>query len=123
MDTEEQIEKLRRESNAHEQALKEEVSHWVEGSKGLASKTLLIGGGLALAYLVARKFLVKNDTKKDTSKKDQPSTYVEVRNFILAEIAAFLLSIAKKRLLEYLKETKEEANVNIRDTERSESPG
>ena len=116
MNAEEEIAKLKQESNQHEQALKEEITHWVDKSKSLVTKILLIGGGLTLAYIMARTLLDKNDKPNNNKKNHQSSTFIEIRNFILTELATFLLSIAKEKLLEHLKETKEETNVDTRDT-------
>lgn len=119
MDTQKEIAKLKTESDEHKQALKEEFTHWVDRTKSLAAKILVVGGGLALAYIIAQNLFDKtNNSKGDGSRDKQNSTLIEIRNFILAELASFLLTIAKERLLEYLKETKTDIDVDTGDAEQ-----
>ncbi len=119
MNSDQEIAKLRRVSDQHKQAIKTEFEELVGRSKKLAIRILIIGGGLALAYTIARIFLDPDDEKgsRDETGKKKVSAFAEVRNFVMAELAAFLLSLAKEKLTEYLNEVKTETHVHTESTE------
>ena len=108
MDTGQEIEKLKIVSDQHKRAIETEFQDLIEQSKKIAVRILLIGGSLALVYLLVKAF-VKEEAGETPIKPrggNASSTFSEVRNFVLAELATFLLTLAKEKLTKYLEETK-----------------
>ncbi len=108
MDTGQEIEKLKIVSDQHKRAIETELKDLIEQSKKIVVRILLIGGGLALAYLLVKAFVKGEEpgTSIKPREENTPSTFSEIRNFVLAELATFLLTLAKEKLTEYLEETK-----------------
>ena len=110
MDENQVIEKLKEESEAHKRALQSELSGIVNRSKKVALRVVLIGGGLALAYLISKRFL--GDSKKTPSKESELPVFSMMKGFILRELSVFLLGLAKERLVNYLDQTKTDEEIN-----------
>ena len=114
MDQDPTIDKLKKESEGYKAALQSEVKGWVEESKNIALKIVLIGGGLALAYLISKQLLgkKKKNGEKSYSEGNGSSVLSDISSFILREVSVFLLAIAKERLLKYLEESNRDEEIN-----------
>ena len=114
MDQKPTIEKFRQESEAYKEALQTEISGWIERSKSIVLRFLIVGGSLTLAYIILKQFLgeSKADDKKSKSSNVKPTLLSELRHFVLRELSVFLLTNAKQRLLNYLKESNTDEGIN-----------
>ncbi|MEM9391482.1 MAG: hypothetical protein AAGA02_13470 [Bacteroidota bacterium] len=117
MDLDLNIDKLKKESEAHKAALESEINSWVKRSKRIAIGIILIGGGLSLAYLISRQFATAKNEDKNSLREGASSKFSEISRFILQELSVFLLTTAKERLLKYLEETKTDGEINSGNTE------
>ncbi|MEM7107202.1 MAG: hypothetical protein AAF519_03165 [Bacteroidota bacterium] len=108
------IEVLKKESEVYKKELQAEINGWVQNSKNIASKVMLIGGGLTLAYLISAQLLKqkKKHRKKQQARKGNSSMISEISHFLLKELSVFLLTLAKERLLKYLEENESDEKVN-----------
>ena len=119
VDPGQQIAKLKMASDQHKRAIEAEFKDLADQSKKIAMRILLIGGGLALAYLVVKALWGGQDKEKPAirEKVKTSSVFSEIRDFILAELATFLLSFAKEKLEEYLEEIKPGTHDITHDTQ------
>ena len=122
MGTEAQIERLKEASNRHKEALHADISFAVEQTKKVALRVVLLGGGLALAFIIVRALLKQEKTGVIPGKidKKKPSRLIQMRNFVLEEVTTFLLALAKEKLIAYLQEINS-SHVDTEHTERAES--
>lgn len=115
---------LQQNSLVHRQAFEQELSVLVDKSKKIATKTLIIGGSLAVSYYVVKKiFGTKKKHKKksdgmtkETVIRKKSSVSSKIKSLIMTEVAVFLMAIAKKQLQAYLEKN------NPREDERVTNP-
>lgn len=109
---------LLKKSAMHRHELEAEVKNISERSERLITNALIIGGTLAVAYLLVRQFSGSSYKKNskglkamDTSKvetnapKEGPSTpgiAAQIGSALASHATVFLLTIAKEKLSEYL---------------------
>jgi len=103
-------------SDRHKHELEKEVKALSDKTEKIAKNALIIGGSLAVAYLV---FTSINSSKKKKKKAKvvksasadvdeaeysdaSPSILSQIGERFAAEITAFLLGLAKEKLLEYM---------------------
>lgn len=107
-------------SEHHRELLEEEMKAITEKSEKILTNALIIGGALALTY-----FLVSNlsgsGKRRSKSKKTKPSSeregteaqledtepdgpgiVAQIGNVLVAQATAFLLSVAREKLVEFL---------------------
>ncbi|MEO1099507.1 MAG: hypothetical protein AAFX57_17400 [Bacteroidota bacterium] len=117
MDLDLNIDKLKKESEAHKAALTSEINNWVERSKRITIGVLLIGGGLSLAYLISKRFTAGKNGDQNPVEQQTSAKISKISRFILQELSVFLLAMAKERLLKYLEETNTDEEINSGNTE------
>jgi hypothetical protein len=109
---------LLRRSEVHRELLEADVKQITERSEQLLTNALVIGGALALTYLLLRGITGSSGTgRKSRSRKDkqpisgdgevvvheeEPGILSHVGNLLAAQAAGFLLSVAREKLVEYL---------------------
>lgn len=120
---------LLRKSAKHKQELEQEVKLLSENTEKIITNALIIGGTLAIGYLLVRQFS-KPSKRKSKSKKiklvraadthveaaaavepAEPSIMSQVGSALAAQATVFLLDLAKDKLSDFLKthfEKKEE---------------
>lgn len=114
---------LRRKSAQHKQELEQEVKLLSENTEKIITNALIIGGTLAVGYLLVRQFSKSSKRKsKSKSKKirfvhaDEPSVETaaaaepaeasimsQVGTALAAQATVFLLDMAKDKLADFLK--------------------
>ena len=110
--------------------LEEEVKQISERTEKIITNALIIGGTLALAYILVRQFSEPSPKKKSGEKKDTttpskltgeetpeaaaPSIVAKIGSALASHATVFLLTIAKEKLSEYLKSQFEKGNFNER---------
>ncbi|TRX61440.1 hypothetical protein FNH22_05130 [Fulvivirga sp. M361] len=122
MNSSKKIQELKDISNKHKEALEKDISFAVEKSKKVAFRVVLIGGSLALAWVVTRSLLGEKTANKANKPTNlaKPSRFANTRNFILSQLMTFLLSLAKEKLTDYLQEINS-IHVDTEHTERKKS--
>lgn len=106
----------------HRELLEQEVKQISERSEKIITNAIIIGGALAVTYFLVRGLSSSSRKKKSKTRKiklvagaDQPGEEVQeayeqeepgfvsqIGNVLAAQATAFLLSIAKEKLMEYL---------------------
>jgi len=112
---------LLRKSEQHRQLLEADVKSITEQSEKLVTNALIIGGALAVTYLLLRTLSghARNDKPKAAKARQvevaerehptfvaaapyEPGILSQVGSMLAAQAAGFLLSIAREKLVEYL---------------------
>lgn len=111
--------KLIETSNRHRQELEREIDDIGDRSQKMMKNALIIGGALALTYIVVSQITTRKSKKKkaktaetETSAKqiqfqqeehdDEPSIFSEIGGKVASAATVFLLDLAKEKLSEYL---------------------
>jgi hypothetical protein len=111
-------------SNRHRQELEREVSDIGDRTQQMLKNALIIGGALALTYVVvnqlthrkSKKKKSKNAAAKETPQQETiqafeqedsgPSVLSEIGNKVAGAATVFLLDLAKEKIADYLKSNK-----------------
>lgn len=118
-ETDQKKKALMQKSAAHRAGFEEDVKILSEKSEKVLTNLLIIGGALTLSYLIVRQFGSSGSEEKRSSKKhaavttdnededtERPSKVAAVLSGIGSVLAtqatAYLLALAKEKLLEYL---------------------
>ena len=125
--------RLMNEANRHKEMLAEDVRLVSERTEKIVTNALIVGGTLAIAYLIVRQLsggkskkrkktnairLVAQAPKESTTttepetENDDNSILNQIGNKIASEASVFLLNLAKEKLSEYLQSRKEKPNEN-----------
>jgi hypothetical protein len=122
--------RLMDEANRHKEMLAEDVRLVSERTEKIVTNALIVGGTLAIAYLIVRQLSGGKSKKKKTNairlvaqppKESTGATEPEtddydnsilnqIGNKIASEATVFLLNLAKEKLSEYLLSRKEKSN-------------
>ena len=110
--------KLIETSNRHRQELEREIDDIGSRSQKMLKNALIIGGALALTYVVVSQISSRKSKKKkakatetESSSKqivqkeleeDEPSIFSEIGGKVASAATVFLLDLAKEKLTEYL---------------------
>ena len=118
--------KLIETSDRHKRALEKEVSALTQKADKMVTNALIIGGSLALTYLLissisSRRKKKKNKLKAQANASEEvqevgeenhgPSLLSQIGTRVLNEASTILLDIAKEKLSEYLA-SRNQANEN-----------
>ncbi len=116
--------KLIETSNRHRQELEREATDISDRTQNMLKNALIIGGALALTYVVVNQLThrksKKKKTKVSTAKEIQsqesgealeeedstPSILSEIGNKVAGAATVFLLDMAKEKIADYLKNPK-----------------
>lgn len=124
-------EALLKKSAMHRHELEEEVKLISERTEKILTNALIIGGTLAVAYILARQFSGSASRKKTNEQKDAkvlstipgaekpesastPGIVSQIGTALASHATVFLLTIAKEKLSEYLNSQFEKRNFNER---------
>ena len=111
--------KLIETSDRHKRELQKEVKSITDKSERALKNALIIGGSLALAYIVInqvsssrkkKKTLKLNDqpdAEKSDTEEDEPSFISKIGTQVINQATFILLEIAKEKLSEYLQSRNE----------------
>ncbi|MCS6973127.1 MAG: hypothetical protein N2044_02320 [Cyclobacteriaceae bacterium] len=113
--------RLQRKAAAQREELETEFEELTVRTEKILTNALIIGGALALAYLVVRQFTGGTSKKKEKNKNIQGSGTAEpepeeggsplssiltqVGTVLATQATVFLLSLAKEKLTAYLRES------------------
>lgn len=118
-------------SERHKRALEKEVTDLSDKTEKVLTNALIIGGALALSYIVVRQFSSSSKKKKKKHKKGKkvtasvlpvstdvddeeeeddsaPSMLSTIGSQIANQATAILIDMARQKLLEYLESRKKE---------------
>lgn len=115
-------EELLKKSERHRQGLQDEVKQISERTEQVITNALIIGGTLAVAYVLMRQFSGSSTKKKKSvvpkiklvSPKEEngqtevieepsaPGIVSQIGTALASQASVFLLAIAKEKLMEYL---------------------
>ena len=112
-------------SDRHKKALEKEVSEISSKTEKVITNALIIGGALALSYIVVRQLSSKSKKKHKKAKKvtasraqvssvandeeeeeESPSMLADIGNKIASQATVILVDIARQKLMEYLESRK-----------------
>jgi putative copper export protein len=115
--------RLLRKAAAHREELETEFEELTRRTEKILTHALIIGGAIALSYLLVRQFAGGKPRKKSKQQKEetppvqQPEEKSAFADFLTqagtvlaSQAAVFLLSIAKEKLLTYLRQSSNSAN-------------
>ena len=110
--------KLIEASNRHRHELEREVGELGDQSQRMLKNALIIGGALALTYVVVNQLTHRKSKKKklkssspeekegvqneESSENEEPSILSEIGNKVAGAATVFLLDLAKEKISEYL---------------------
>lgn len=124
--------KLIETSNRHRQELEREIDDIGNRSQKMLKNALIIGGALALTYIMVSQISSRRSKKKkakaaeaETSTKqiqvqkeeeeNEPSIFSEIGGKVASAATVFLLDLAKEKLTDYLENrNKPERDINDR---------
>jgi len=109
-------------SSIHRQGVEDEVKQISERTQDILTKALIVGGTVAITYLIARKISKRNTKKKGRGKKikaavapivheeaqhgeeesESPGFFGKIGSALLTQAGIFLLGIAKEKVSQYL---------------------
>jgi len=110
---------LQKKTERHKQKLQEEFKSISENTEKIITNALVIGGTLAVTYVIARQFF-KSKSKRKAPKKikpakaeeeksevavetsSEPSILSQIGSALAAQATVFLLDLAKDKLSAYL---------------------
>lgn len=124
---EEQKTLLHMNSDAFKVAMENELSKWGLKAKKAGTTSVLIGGGLFLAYLIGRKIFKTKKTSTTKAGKNGEVLIVERKkdSFIISlikeQIALFLIAIAKEKLDILLKTLEKKINSSLENSASKQS--
>lgn len=124
-------EALLKKSAMYRHELEEEVKVISERTEKIITNALIIGGTLAVTYLLVRQFSGSSSKKKANEQKDlampgkaeanespemnsAPGIVSQIGTALASHATVFLLTIAKEKLSEYLKSQFEKGKFNER---------
>jgi len=123
-------EALLKKTASYRHGLEQEVKQISERTEKIITNALIIGGTLAVAYILARQFSESSSKKKANETRDTatpskltgeetpevvaPSIVAQIGSALASHATVFLLTIAKEKLSEYLKSQFEKGNFNER---------
>ena len=124
---EEKKKALTEDSEEYKEALQKQLDEIKEQTFSWASKLLVIGGTLYLSYSLVKR-LIKSDDETPDKKEEASAAKPKKQSFIFSlikkEITLYLLSLAKRKLLEILeKVTSSDEQEDLQDTDRQEEKG
>jgi len=110
---------LLKKSMMHRKALEDEVKAITDRTEKIVTNALIVGGALALTYLIVREFTSTTRKRKSKSvkaasvaapadekeEKDESrlaAILTEIGTALATQATAFLLALAKEKLIEYL---------------------
>jgi len=109
-------------SSIHRQGVEDEVKQISERTQDILTKALIVGGTVAITFLIARKISKGNSKKKGKGKKikaapvnmmhddehdvqeepESPGMFAKIGSALVTQATIFLLSLAKQKVSEYL---------------------
>ncbi|MEJ7643182.1 MAG: hypothetical protein WKF87_01180 [Chryseolinea sp.] len=109
-------------SSIHRQGVEDEVKQISERTQDILTKALIVGGAVAITYLIARKISKRNTKKKGRGKKiknapesilheeehhaeegsESPGAFGKIGSALLTQATIFLLGLAKQKVSQYL---------------------
>lgn len=116
--------KLIEASERHKKALEKEVSEISSKTEKVITNALIIGGALALSYIIVRQLSSKSKKKQKKAKKvtapqrqvsndaddeeeeESPSMLADIGNKLASQATVILVDIARQKLMEYLESRK-----------------
>ncbi len=117
--------KLIEASERHKKALEREVTEISSKTEKVITNALIIGGALALSYIIVRQLSSKSKKKQKKSKKvtapqrqvssgteaeeeeeESPSMLADIGNKLASQATVILVDIARQKLMEYLESRK-----------------
>lgn len=117
---------LLRKSASHRQQMEGEIKLLTEETEKIVTNTLIIGGSLALTYLLIRQFSGAKKKRKVKARKVkvinaqqpeevevhtesafQPGIITQIGTALASQATLFLLNLAKEKLTEYLQSLSE----------------
>ena len=115
---------LRKQSAAQRQQLRDEVTLFSERTEKVITNALIIGGALALTYIIVRQFTGGKPRKSATKKlkivtepqeavtvaaaQEPPSIVSQLGNVLVSQASILLLNLAKEKIAAYLQAQKEQ---------------
>lgn len=115
--------KLLQRASRHREELEEEVSMLSERTEKIITNALIVGGALALGYILVRQFskskskksrkaikpmkaatasVVSVDEEEEVTDSPMVSAFTQIGTAVASQATMFLLSLAKEKLSEYL---------------------
>jgi hypothetical protein len=117
--------KLLETSERHRRELEREVTDIGQRTEQVVTNALIVGGALALTYIIVRQFSKGKSGKKKHKKKkssaesngvveesqislapEQPSLLSEIGNKVINQATLILVDLAREKLMEYLESRK-----------------
>jgi hypothetical protein len=116
---------LIKKSMEHKKALEEDVKDFSDRTGKIITNAVIVGGALALTYLVVRSFMSSGSSSKPKKRKfaavSEPieeerseskisAALASVGTVLASQATAFLLGMAREKLMDYLASQQEKKN-------------